>query len=65
MKPRDLLIHCIYCGATLPVSEIFYYKETPEIQAERLAFEEKHLVECGAKPIGMMFDIVKPSAAVS
>ncbi len=45
------------CGATLPVTRIQYRNEPPDVQASRLAFEQKHDAECGPKSIGMILDI--------
>ena len=49
-------MHCIYCGATLPVTHILYDREPPEMQAARLAFEDLHDATCGPKSVGMILD---------
>jgi hypothetical protein len=50
-------LHCIYCGSTLNVTTILHRDESPSIQAERLAFEQKHDRECGQKSVGMILDV--------
>jgi hypothetical protein len=50
-------LHCIYCGSTLNVTRILHRDESPDIQAERLAFEQKHDRECGQKSVGMILDL--------
>lgn len=53
-------LHCIYCGATYPVTTIRYAREPPDVQAARLAFEQLHDAQCGPKSIGMTLDLQIP-----
>lgn len=53
---RDLLLHCVYCGATIQVSHILYIRESPDIQKLRLEFEELHDKQCGPKSVGMIIE---------
>lgn len=57
MSKSPLLIHCIYCGAAIPVTTILYADSDEEEKSARLAFELEHDRKCGPKSVGMIVEI--------
>ncbi len=53
-------LHCVYCGATLPVTRILYKDEPSDIQAQRAYFQAYHDLRCGRKSVGIILETEAP-----
>lgn len=50
-------MHCIYCGASIPVTRIMWASAPPSEQTARSAFEDQHEASCGEKPVCVVMDV--------